>query len=110
MKSAQVEELLKEDVSLTAAEKEKLRATADRVFEQGYTRLMTATGNAYARQLSVRDLRALTRFYATPAAKRYQAAVPQVIAAAMQTVGKMDFKADVRSAFCAEAKRLCSKD
>ena len=110
MKSAQVEELLKEDLSLTAAEKEKLRATADRVFERGYNRLMDSTGDAYAHQLSVADLRTLTKFYASPAARRYRAATPKVILATMQSVGEMNFKGDVRIAFCAEAKRLCPKD
>jgi hypothetical protein len=110
MKSTQVEELLKEDLSLTAAEKEKLRATADRVFERGYNRLMDATGDAYAHQLTVADLRTLTKFYASPAARRYRAATPKVILATMQSVGEMNFKRDVRIAFCAEAKRLCPKD
>jgi hypothetical protein len=110
MKSTQVDELLREDLSLTAADKEKLRATADRVFERGYERLMDATGNAYAHQLSVMDLRTLTNFYASPAARRYRAATPQVILSTMQSVGEMDFKGDVRRAFCAEDMRLCAKD
>ena len=110
MKSAQVEELLKEDLSLTAADKEKLRTTADRVFKRGYTRLMEATGNAYAHRLSVADLRALNRFYKSAPARRYRAATPDVIVATMQSVGEMDFKGDVRRAFCAEARRLCPKD
>lgn len=109
MKSAQVDELLKEDPSLTVTDKEKLRATADRVFERGYNRLMTATGDAYAHQLSVADLRTLTKFYRTSAAKRYSAATPQVIVTTMKSVGELDFKGDVRTAFCVEAKHLCPK-
>jgi hypothetical protein len=109
MKSTQVEELLKEDPSLTVADKVKLRAIADRIFEGGYNRLMKATGDAYAHQLSVTDLRTLIRFYRTPAAKRYRAATPQVILITMKSVGELDFKGDVRTAFCAEARHLCPK-
>ena len=109
MKSKETEELLTEDPGLSLAEQNKLRATADRVFENGYNRLMKAAGDAYAKQLSVSDLRTLTRFYTTPAAAKYRAATPTVILATMQSVGQMDFNGDVRAAFCAEAKRLCSK-
>lgn len=69
---------------------------------------MNATGDAYARQLSLRDLRALTHFYASPAAKRYRAATPTVILKTMKAVGEIDFKGDVRKTFCVEAKRLCT--
>jgi formate dehydrogenase maturation protein FdhE len=110
MKAKEVDELLAEDRSLSAADQTKLRATADRVFERGYDRLMDAIGTAYAKQLSVKDLRTLTRLYASPAAVRYRQVMPQVILATMQSVGQMDFKGDVRKAFCAETKRLCPKD
>jgi hypothetical protein len=109
VKSKEVDELLVEDPNLTIADKEKLRATADRIFERGYNRLMDATGSAYAQQLSLADLRTLTRFYASPAARRYRAATPQAIVAAMKSVGEMDFKGDVRRAFCADTKHLCGK-
>lgn len=109
MKSTQVDELLKEDPSLTVADKDKLRATADRVFESRYNRLMDATGDAYAHQLSVADLRTLTTFYRTSAAKRYRGATPRVILTTMKSVGELDFKGDVRTAFCTEAKHLCPK-
>lgn len=108
MKSKETDELLKEDPKLTAAEQAQLRATADRIFRASYDRLMDATGNAYAQQLSVRDLRALTKFYASPVATRYRAATPTVILSTMKAVGEIDFKGDVRKAFCAETKRLCS--
>jgi hypothetical protein len=108
LKSKETAELLKEDPGLSAAEQTKLRATAERVFEVGYGRLMKATGDAYAQQLSVADLRALTHFYQSPVAARYRAATPQVIRATMRSVGEMDFKGDVRAAFCAETRRLCS--
>lgn len=109
MESKETEELLREDPSLSPADQMKLRADADRVFEAGYDRLMKATGDAYAHQLTVNDLRTLTQFYATPVAARYRAAIPGVIIATMQSMGGMDFKGDVRTVFCAETKRLCSR-
>lgn len=109
MEVKETEELLSEDPTLTNAEKTQLRATAKQVFRASYDRLMTATGKAYAEQLDISDLRALARFYESPVAARYQAATPKVIVASMQSVGKLDFKNDVRSAFCRATKRLCAK-
>lgn len=108
MKSKETEELLQEDPKLTEPERTQLRATADRVFKASYDRLMNATGNAYAQKLSLTDLKALTEFYASPVARRYRAATPSVILETMKAVGQIDFKGDVRRAFCAEAKRLCA--
>lgn len=108
IKSKETDELLKEDPKLTAAERAQLRATADRIFKASFDRVMDATGNAYAQQLSIRDLRALTKFYASPVGARYRAATPTVILSTMKTVGQMDFKGEVRKAFCANTKRLCS--
>ena len=92
---------------LTDAEKSALRVTAKRVFEEGRERLMTATGKAYAERLSVEDLRALVAFEQSDAARRYRGAMPGAITAAMQAVGQMDFKKDVRAAFCKESGKLC---
>src|SRR5438105_5383836 len=86
MKAKETDELVAEDPKLTPAEQAKLRATADVVFNAGYERLMKATGEAYARQLSVSDLRELTRFYSSPVASRYQSVTPAVIVATMQSL------------------------
>lgn len=109
LKTKETEELVKEEPNLSTTEQAQLRATADRVFQAGYERLMKATGDAYARQITVRDLRSLTHFYGSPVAARYRAATPNVIIETMKSIGAMDFKGDVRTAFCAEAKRLCPR-
>jgi hypothetical protein len=106
MKQKEIEELVSGS-GLDEAGKADLRATAERVFEQGRDRLMTATAKAYAERLSAEDLRQLVAFEQTDAAKRYRAAVPGAIAATMQAVGQMDFKKDVRAAFCREKGKLC---
>jgi hypothetical protein len=108
MKAKETEELLTDATDLSASEKERLRKLADETFEKGRNRLLDATAAEYAKRLSVADLRALVRFYETPAAKRLQAATPKVIAGTMQNVGKMDFKADVRKAFCEQTGKLCA--
>lgn len=109
MKASQTEELLAEDKDLSAEQKTRLRATADRVFDAGYERILATTGDAYARQLDIADLRTLTRFNASPAAGRYRAAIPGIMVEATKAMDDMDFKRDVRAAFCAEARRLCVK-
>jgi hypothetical protein len=93
--------------ALTDAEKAAFRVTAKRVFDEGRERLMAATGKDYAERLSVEDLRSLVAFEQSEAAKRYRGAMPGAIAAAMQAVGQMDFKKDVRAAFCKETGKLC---
>lgn len=109
MKAQQVNELVKEAKDLTPAEERQLRTTAEKVFATGRDRLLNATGDQYAKSLGVQDLRAITHFYRTPAAAHLQAATPQAIIGTMQTVGELDFKGDVRKAFCSETGKLCPK-
>lgn len=103
----ETDELVKDNADLGPTEQSRLRATAERVFEQGYDQVMRATGDAYARRLSVADLQALTDFYSLPVATRYRAATPAVIVEAMESIGKIDFKAEVRTAFCLNASEPC---
>ena len=109
VKAKDVEELVSDAKDLGPADKERLRKTADRVFESGRDRLLDATAREYAKRLSIQDLRALVRFYRTPAAARFKAVTPEVIAGTMTSVGEMDFKGNVRKAFCRETGKLCSK-
>ena len=107
MREKETADLISEAKDLSAAEQERLRALAGQIFERGRDKLLAATGHAYAERLSVEDLKALVAFHKSGAAKRAQAAMPEVIAASMQAVGPMDFKADVRKAYCAETGKLC---
>lgn len=108
IKEKETAELLRENAALSSAEKAKLRDIADRTFAAGYDRLMSATGDAYAKRLSIEDLRALVSFHSSPTAARYRAATPEAILASMQAVGNLDFKGDVRRRFCAETQKLCA--
>jgi hypothetical protein len=109
MKQSEIQELINDNPQLTPAEQLQLRAVAERVFEQGRDRLLTATARAYAEQLSIRDMRRVLAFQSSPAGKRYRSAMPTVIVGTIKSVGKMDFKGDVRAAFCKDAGKLCAK-
>ena len=105
----EAEELVADNPGLSAAEKDRLRATARRVYEKGRKRLMDAEAIAYAKRLSIRDLRAAVSFQSSPAGRRARAAMPGVIGDTMKSVGNMDFKGDVRAAYCKETGKLCGK-
>ncbi|WP_423141498.1 hypothetical protein ACOYW6_11740 [Parablastomonas sp. CN1-191] len=105
---AETEELVAAHPELTAAEQAQLRAVAARTAAAGTERLMAAIGHAYAMRLSRADLSALVAFERTAAAKRMRTAIPFTIAATMQAVGKLDFKADTLAAFCKDTGKLCT--
>ena len=105
----ETEDLVADHPELSAAEKDRLRAVAKSVFERGRDRLMDAEAHAYAKRLSIRDLRAAVSFQSSPAGRRTRAAMPGVIGDTMKSVGKMDFKGDVRAAYCTETGKLCGK-
>lgn len=107
MKAKEVEELVAAHPELDDAGKAKLRTTADQVFEIGRDRILGATGAAYARMMTVSDLKAAVAFYRSPAGRRFQAALPNVIAGAAKDMGKLDFKGDVLAAYCKETGKLC---
>ncbi|MBX3565950.1 MAG: DUF2059 domain-containing protein [Sphingomonas sp.] len=110
MKIAQeTEELVAEHPDWSDADKAGLRAAAAEQGKAGVERLMTATGRAYAEKLSIEDLRVLVAFNESEAGKRWRAATPGVIAAAMTEVGALDFKGDTRKAFCARAGKGCAQ-
>lgn len=109
MKKSEVEELINDHPELDSDDQAKLRASADRVFETGRERLLSATGRAYAEHLSIADLRSVLAFQSSAVAKRYRAVTPQVIADTMKNVGKLDFKGDVAAAYCKETGKLCRK-
>lgn len=107
--SKEVEELVGAHPELSATETATLRATAKRVLEAGRERLMDSEARALAERLSLADLRAIAAFQRSPAAARYRAVTPAVIAAMMQSIGQMDFKGDVLKAYCRQTGKLCPR-
>ena len=107
MESAQVAELVGENADMAAGDQAALRASAHKVFVGGAERLLAAEGLSYARLLSLGELRQVVGFERSAAGRAYRAATPQVITATMAEVGKIDFKGQVRAAFCKEKGKLC---
>jgi hypothetical protein len=107
MESAQVAELVGENVDMAASDQAALRATAHKVFVAGAERLLAGEGLSYARLLSISALRTIVGFERSAAGRAYRAVTPQVITGTMAAVGKIDFKGEVRAAFCKEKGKLC---
>ncbi len=107
MEKAETDALVAEDPTLTATEQEKLRAMAHASFMAGQEKALAADARAYATHLSVEDLRALVAFSKTDAAAHLRAAMPAIAASTMQEMGTVDFKGEVRAAFCKETGKLC---
>lgn len=103
----ETEELVTDNPDLKPEERDRLRATARRVAAQDIDKLTTALGQAYAGKLSVEDLKVLVAAAESPAAQRRRAIEPAALAAAMTSIGKLDFKGDTIAAFCAETGKLC---
>ena len=109
MQMKETEELIAAHPELSADEKAALRVTSQRVFEIGRDKIMRVEAEAYAKRMSLADLRATVAFQKSPAGKRYRAAIPNVVEDVMPVIGKMDFKGDVSAAFCKETGKLCAK-
>jgi hypothetical protein len=109
MKAKEVEELLAAHPALDEISKARLRSTANRVFEADRDRVLTATGVAYARSMSIADMQSAIAFYRSPAGERLEAVLPKVIAGSAANMGKIDFKGEVLAAFCRDTGKLCAK-
>ena len=109
LESKETDDLVKEHPGLNANEQAALRASAHRTFLTGFGKIMDATGKGYAERLSVEELRALVAFNRSAAAAHYRTISPAVIAKTMETLGPMDFKADVVANYCKESGKLCAR-
>lgn len=109
LEAKETEELIAAHPELASADKEKLKATADKVYRSGREKLLSATAVAYARHLSIDDLRHLLAFRRSAAGRHYRAAMPAIILESSTAAGKLDFKGDVLAAFCRESGKLCAK-
>lgn len=109
LQKKETEELIDAHPELSAAEKARLRATSERVYATGRKKLMDADARAWASHLDIADLRAIAAFQRSEAGKHYRSAIPQVVAATMQSAGTFDFKGDVLAAYCKDTGKLCAK-
>ena len=97
------------DKSLSEAERARLFTVGRREANEGLDKIMRAMGAAYARRLSVEDLRALVAHGESPTAARQRAAEPAVIMESMSAMGSMDLKKNVAAAFCKDSGKLCER-
>lgn len=104
----QGEELVADHPELSEADRAVLRQIAAERTRASLSRITAAAGAAYARTLSLADLRAIVAFEESPAAARYRSALPGVIAATMKGLGSIDLKAETLAAFCASTGKLCA--
>jgi hypothetical protein len=102
-------DLASEDASLTPAERERLLTIGRTEARNGLDKIVQAIGSGYARRLSIEDLRFLVAHGESPAAARWRAAEPMVIAEAMGALGEMDLKKNAAAAFCRDAGKLCNR-
>ncbi|URW75828.1 DUF2059 domain-containing protein [Sphingomonas donggukensis] len=108
MVEQQTGELLRDTPGLTPADQAELRAIAKTTGAAGIERITGMMGVSYAGALSADDMRAIIAFNATDAARRYRAAEPNAMAIAVQSMGKLDFKGDVRRALCTKTGKGCA--
>lgn len=102
-------ELEGEYKGLNEAETARLRALSAEIVAAGKERLFAAQARAYAMRLSEADLAVLVAASKDPAQARFPAALPGAFAATMTSVGSIDFKKEVRTAFCKETGKGCDE-
>jgi hypothetical protein len=102
-------DLANEYPALSSGERQRLMTLGRTEAKVGLERIMAAIGSGYARRLSIDDLRVLVAHGESPAAARWRAAEPLVIAEATGALGSLDLKKSVAAAFCREARKLCDR-
>ena len=105
--AAEVEQIIADATDLSFAEKDRLREIGrERAAALG-EKALTAEAQALADTLSIDDLRAIAAFNRSSAAEHHRNALPYVAGTTMQALGTIDYKGEVRAAFCAESGKLC---
>lgn len=102
-------ELAAEPGNASPAQRAAIVATGRRMAAARREQLLDGTARAYARYLSIEDLRTLVAAADAPAARRKRAADLPVIVTALQAIQGVDLQADVAAAVCAERKLLCDR-
>jgi hypothetical protein len=105
----ETEEVIADHPELGDKDKALLRQTGQKVAIAGRDKLVNAFGHQYALALKVSEIKSLVAFNRTAAAKKYRRVMPQVTFAGLASIGKVDFKADLTAAFCAQTGKLCTR-
>lgn len=100
-------EIIAEHPELTATDQAQLRQMAVSKAVEGRDKLVEAMGTAYARQLSIDDLKAIAAFNESSAAQRLKEVEPEAIQAAVSVMSGFDYKGTVLKDFCARTGKAC---
>lgn len=108
--AAEVEDIIASNPDLTPEEQQRLREIGKARAEELGREALAAEAAALAEALSLEDLRAIAAYSRSDAAMRHREAMPQVAMQVMQGLQGLDYKAEVRTAFCAETGKLCETE
>ncbi len=104
-----LDDLSKEDASLTPDQRQHLLEIGHEEEKAAIERLSAALGAAYAKRLSLADLRVLVTQNESAEAVRRRAADPSVIVETMTVVGPLDFKKMTAARMCKERGKFCAR-
>lgn len=101
-------DLIKEE-PLSPEQHKRLFEIGKQEGETGIGRVVSALGAAYAKRLSVHDLRILVEQNESAEAIRRREAEPSVLIEAMTTLGSLDLKKATAARMCKETGKLCDR-
>ncbi|WP_188656909.1 hypothetical protein [Sphingomonas metalli] len=104
-----LDDLAKERPGFTPEQQRQLRATGEAIAARRRGQVIDALATAYARRLSVADLRTLVAASRTPAARAKRAADVPVTMEAMATLGSIDLKKETAAQFCRDTRLFCDR-
>ncbi len=107
--AAEIEEIVAQHPELTPEEQANLRAIGTEHAQALDRRALATEAQALADALSLETLRSVAAYQRSEAAQAYRAATPQVMGTVMQSLDGLDFKGEVRAAFCTESGKLCEQ-
>ena len=102
-------DLAKENPSLSPQERERLFQIGNEEGKSGIERVAAALGAAYAKHLSIEDLRILVQQNESAEAARRRTAEPSVMVEAMTVLGSMDLKTATAARMCKATGKLCAR-
>ncbi|QPC97862.1 hypothetical protein [Qipengyuania soli] len=105
--AAEVEQIIADAPDLTAQEQDDLRTIGREKAEEIGKRAIEAEAQAMAAMLTLEDLDAIASFERSPAAAHRREIMPMIVGSIMQELAGLDYKGEVRAAFCEQSGKLC---
>ena len=102
-------DLAAEEPSLSPEQRRRLFEIGNEEGKAGIERLVGVLGAAYAKRLSVQDLRILVEQNESVEAARRRAAEPSVMIEAITALGSMDLKKATAARMCKDSGKLCAR-